>query len=70
MTYEEAQQLAIDAGALEPQGMTESIACNIAACKDWSFKWANTPHAQERFVQWTNAILDGVPPSELLRQIG
>jgi hypothetical protein len=70
MTYEEAQQIAIDAGALKPQGMAENTAAGISANRDWSFRWENTPRAQGRLEAWTNAILQGVPPSELRRQIG
>ncbi|MDB5670017.1 MAG: hypothetical protein JWO25_976 [Alphaproteobacteria bacterium] len=70
MTYEEAQQIAIDAGALEPQGMKERIAAGIQANNNWSFRWSDTPRAQGRLRAWTEAALNGVPAHELKRRIG
>jgi hypothetical protein len=70
MTYEEAQQAAIDAGALEPQGIGERMAYNWQKNQDWSFRWATTVKAQGRLEAWTNAILNGVPPYELKRRLG
>ena len=70
MTQEEARQAAIDAGALEPQGFAENIAFNVEQNKDWAFRWADTPKAQGRLEAWTNAILNGVPPHDLRRQVG
>lgn len=70
MTYEEARALAIQAGALEPQGMGERMACGIKKHENWFFQWSDSPTAQARLQAWTKAILDGVPPGELRRQIG
>jgi hypothetical protein len=70
MTYDEAQRIAIDAGALEPHGMRESIARSIASNEDWSFTWSETPRAQARLQAWTQAVLDGVPAYDLKRRIG
>jgi hypothetical protein len=70
MTYEQARQAAIDAGALEPQGFGEGMAYNWEKNKDWWFQWANTPRAQGRLEAWTNAILNGVPPYELKSRVG
>jgi hypothetical protein len=70
MTYEEAQQAAIDAGALEPQGMLERMACNWEKNNDWSFQWGSTAKAQGRLNAWTNAILEGVSPYEVKSRLG
>jgi hypothetical protein len=70
MTYEEAEQAAIDAGALEPQGMAERIACGLQKNEDWSFQWADTAKAQGRLKAWTNAVLNGIPPYELKSRLG
>jgi hypothetical protein len=70
MTYEEAERVAINAGALQPQGFGENIACNLKQSDDWSFQWAYTERAQGRLQAWTNAILNGVPDYELKKRIG
>jgi hypothetical protein len=68
MDYEQARAFAIDAGALEPQGMGERMAAGVNAYDGGH--WAATPRAQARLEAWTEAILNGVSPSELRRQIG
>jgi hypothetical protein len=70
MTYEEARALAIQAGALEPQGFGENVACNLKKSENWSFQWSQTPRAQARLAAWTDAILNGIPSHELRRRIG
>lgn len=58
LTWEEARDKAIKAGALEPQGFAEGGKANWEKSKDWSFKWANTPTAQNRLKACTNQILE------------
>ncbi len=70
MTYEEAQQIAIDAGALKPHGFRENIAAGVAANNDLSFRWSATPRAQSRLSAWTEAVLNGVPAYDLKRRLG
>jgi hypothetical protein len=70
MTHEEAQRLAIAAGALEPQGMGERMAAGINKQRDWSFQWSQTPVAQQRLALWSQAILNGVAPSDLRQEVG
>ena len=70
MTYEEAQQLAIDAGALQPQGFGENIAYSLKKNEDWSFRWSDTVKAQGRLEAWTKAVLNGVAPHELKQRLG
>jgi hypothetical protein len=59
MTYEEAQQAAIDAGALEPQGMLERMAYNWEKNQRLVVPMGPNGQAQGRLNAWTNAILDG-----------
>ena len=70
MTEEEAKQAAINAGALEPQGMAERMACGFQKNEDWSFQWADTDRAKGRLTAWTNAVLNGVAPHELKSRVG
>jgi hypothetical protein len=70
MTREEAREAAIRAGALEPQGMGEQVACNLKKSENWWFDWSTTPRAQGRLEAWTNAVLAGVPTYELKRRVG
>ena len=70
MDYEQARALAIAAGALEPQGMGERAAYGVQKHENWFFQWKDSPRAQGRLEAWTQAILNGVPPSELRRRIG
>lgn len=58
-TYEEdfaeCQQAAINAGALEPQGLLDRAAAGIMAYN--RKKWSDTPQAQQRLRTMTNACL-------------
>jgi hypothetical protein len=67
MNYEQAQQIAIQAGALEPQGFGENVAYNIKKSENWFFQWADTRVAQDRLDRWTDAVLRGIPSYELKR---
>jgi len=69
MTYEEAMQLAIDAGALEPQGWQERMAANIKSYQE-GLNWSSSPRARGRLQAWTEAILNGVHPRDLKSQVG
>jgi hypothetical protein len=70
MTYEQAEQIAIEAGALLPQSMSERIALNIEKNNNWFFQWSSTPRAQGRLQAWTEAVLNGVPAHDLKRRVG
>jgi hypothetical protein len=70
MTEDDAREAAIRAGALEPQGVVEQMACNFQQSNDWSFRWSDTARARARLEAWTNAILNGVPPHELRSRVG
>jgi hypothetical protein len=67
MSYEETEQLAIDAGALEPQGWGERAAAGIIV-SNYGL-WSTSPRAQARLRAWTEAILNGVHPSELKSKV-
>jgi hypothetical protein len=69
MTYEEAEQLAIGAGALEPQGFGERAAAGVIIYNTGQV-WATTSPAQAHLRAWTEAILDGVHPNELKSKVG
>jgi hypothetical protein len=68
MSVEEAEQIAIDAGSLEPQTLGERTAAGIIAYNYGRF--ANTQRAIDRHQLWTQAILNGVHPSNLKGEIG
>jgi hypothetical protein len=70
MTYEEAQQIAINAGALEPQGFGENMAYNFKKNENWFFQWADTPAARGRLIRWTDGVLSGIPAHQLKYQLG
>ena len=70
MTYEEAQQLAIAAGALKPHGLMENMAANWSSSQNWSFNYGNTVRARGRLEAWTAAILNGVSPQDVKSQLG
>jgi hypothetical protein len=69
-TLEEAEQFAIQAGALRPQGMKENMAEGIAKSNNWAFRWEYTERAQSRLQAWTQAILNGTHPNDLRRLVG
>jgi len=69
MTGEEAEGIAIAAGALKPQGFKEEIAANWNSYSNYQ-NWADTGQAQDRLKAWTEAILNGVNPRDLRRVVG
>ncbi len=60
MTSEEARALAIQMGAIEPQGSGERISAGVLAHRGVSF--SDTPAAQNRLNAWTQEILNGRDP--------
>ena len=70
MTWERSESLAIAAGALKPQGMAENIAAGVKKNENWFFQWSQTPRAQQ--IAWLSdeAILNGVAPGDLRKQVG
>jgi hypothetical protein len=69
MTEDEAIRAAIAAGALQPQGFRESLADNVNSTQNYQ-NWSDTALARGRLEAWTNAILNGVDPSELKSRVG
>jgi hypothetical protein len=68
MTVDEAMRAALEAGALKPQGFGEGVARNVIVTNGGL--WVETPRAQGRLRDWTNAILNGVDPRDLKSQVG
>jgi len=62
MTEEEARALAIQMGALKPQGFQENWAAGVMSYNGRSF--ADTPLARSRLQAWTLAILEGRDPRQ------
>lgn len=60
MTREQARKLAIEMGALQPQGLSEGAAVSWLSFSYHAF--AETPKAQSRLDAWTEAILSGIDP--------
>ena len=60
MTYQEAQDLAITAGALKPKGILENIAAAIML--NQGRHWSDTERAKHRLEDWTQIILTGRDP--------
>jgi hypothetical protein len=58
-TLEECTQKAIQAGALKPQGLKESMAAGVLEYQGQSF--ADTALAQARLEAWVRACLEGRP---------
>ena len=57
--YEECRQAAINAGALEPQGMKERMAAGVLAYERGE-SWATTSRAQRRLEAWIKECLPSV----------
>ena len=51
--YDECQQEAIRAGALEPQGIAERMAAGVLSYQQGE-SWSNCARARGRLQQWTN----------------
>ncbi len=53
--YYACQQAAIDAGALEPQGIAERMAAGVMASSGQ--RWADCQRARQRLEEWTRDCL-------------